>query len=385
MKKIVLLGSAGSIGESTLSVVEKLPDRLEVCALAVEKNYVRLLEQAKKFNVRHIAVADPAMAEKCRAEAGQGIKVYAGPEGVEEIAALAEADIVLCAVVGMAGLRPVLSASRAGKDIALATKEVLVAGGSLVIEECRKNGSRLLPVDSEHSALFQCLISREAGHEWNWDVNRLILTASGGPFALRPDVDLNKVTVEQALKHPSWSMGRKVTIDSATLMNKGLEIMEARWMFDVPVEKIEVVIHPESIIHSMVEFVDSSIIAQLSVPDMRLAIQFALTYPERVSGGLQALNFSAIKKLNFAEPDFERFPCLGLARASGMIGGTMPAVLNAANEIAVGKFLNQEISFSGIWRTVEKVMEAHRLVKEPSLDDVMAADRWARDKAGELA
>jgi len=380
MKKIVLLGSSGSIGENALRVVQALSPALKVVGLAVNRNYRRVLEQARQFNVKHVAVADTDMAGMCKARAPAGVKVHQGNAGVEEIAAIEDADIVLCALVGMAGLKPVLSAIRNGTDVALATKEVLVAAGKMVTEACAKHHARLLPVDSEHSAIFQCI--QAGGHG---QVSRLFLTASGGPFASRPEINLDKVTVAEALHHPTWNMGRKVTVDSATLMNKGLEIMEAHWMFDMPVDKIEVVIHPESIVHSLVEFVDGSMMAQLSVPDMRFAIQYALTYPDRVDGGLPQLSLSEIAALHFRKPDEERFPCLRLARESAAIGGTMPAVLNAANEVAVKKFLEGNMAFSGIWRLVEKVMKKHRVVKKPGLDDIIEADTWARSVAEKTA
>jgi len=409
MKKIVLLGSSGSIGESALRVVESLSTRMEVVGLAVNRNYKRALEQARRFNVRHVAVADPEAASLCKAEAPSGVKVHSGETGVEELAALQRADIVLCALVGMAGLKPVLAALKNGTDVALSTKEVLVAAGRIVTETARKHEARLLPVDSEHSAIFQCLgtgvqssefsvqkskirnqkseIKRQKSAIGNRQsaIKRLLLTASGGPFAGKPEIDFNKVTVAEALNHPRWNMGRKVTVDSATLMNKGLEIMEAHWLFDVPIDKIDVVIHPESLVHSMVEFVDGSVLAQLSPPDMRFAIQYALTYPERVDGKLPSLDLAAAKGLHFHAPDEKRFPCLRLAREAACIGGTMPAVLNAANEIAVQKFLDGKIAFSGIWKLVEKVMKRHHLVQNPQLDEIIEADFWARTIAQEVS
>lgn len=375
MKNIVLLGSSGSIGESTISVVRSFPDRLRLTGLAVQTNWQRAVEQALEFGVDRICVADKASAEKCRREAPPGVKVFAGEDGLEELAGVDHADIVLCAVVGMAGLKPVLAAVGAGHDVALATKETLVAGGHIVSEACRKTGARLLPVDSEHSAVFQCI-----GQSIK-DVGRIHLTASGGPFLKRSDVDFDEVTVEQALNHPKWDMGRKVTIDSATLMNKGLEVMEARWLFDVGLDRIDVVIHPESIVHSLVEFIDGSFLAQLSVPDMRFAIQYALSWPERWKSDLPRTDLASIANLSFARPDLRRFPCLGLARAAAETGGTMPAVLNAANEIAVDNFLNGRIRFTGIWETVERVMDKHKVVDSPDLEAIMAADKWARDMA----
>ena len=375
MKKIVLLGSSGSIGESTIKVAEAFPEKIQLTGLAVQTNYERALEQAAQFGVSRICVSDPVAAGKCRDAAPSGIEVLQGEEGLEELAASEDADIVLCAVVGMAGLKPVLSAVRAGTDVALATKETLVAGGHIVTEACARSGAKLLPVDSEHSAVFQCIGNAAK------DVSRIVLTASGGPFAGRDDVDFSKVTVAEALNHPRWNMGKKVTIDSATLMNKGLEVMEARWLFDVGLDRIDVTVHPESIVHSLVEFIDGSMLAQMSVPDMRFAIQYALSWPERWVNDLPRTDLASIASLNFSRPDENRFPCLALARAAADTGGTMPAVLNAANEVAVQMFLDDKIHFSGIWENVERVMEMHKVVASPDLETIMAADKWARESA----
>jgi 1-deoxy-D-xylulose-5-phosphate reductoisomerase len=384
MKNVVLLGSSGSIGRSTLRVARALPAHLRVVGLSVHRNYRCALRQAAEFGVRHVGVGDPSMARRCAREAPAGVRVYEGPDGLESLASLAQADVVLCAIVGMAALRPALAAVRAGIDLALASKEVLVAAGAIVTDTARREGARILPVDSEHSAIFQCL-SRHGGSDQAMaagtpcpDVKRLILTASGGPFAFRPEVDLGTVTVDEALAHPRWYMGRKVTVDSATLMNKGLEIMEAHWLFGMPVEAIDVVLHPESIVHSMVEFVDGSVLAQLSLPDMRFAIQYALTCPQRVAGRLPRLDLVKVGALTFREPNGRRFPCLGAAREAARIGGTMPAVLNAANEVAVAEFLEGRISFSGIWKAVARVMNRHRVVRTPSLAEIAEADAWAR-------
>jgi len=397
MKRVVILGSTGSIGLSALRVAEALPSRVRVVGLAANRDYRRVLRQAARFGVRHVAVADPAAARRCAAEAGRGLRVYAGPEGMAELAALSGADVVLCAVVGMAGLKPVLAAIAAGADVALATKEVLVAAGRIVADACARRGVRILPVDSEHSAVLQCLNGhartaaeteptparprRRGAVGATGDIRRILLTASGGPFGALPKVNLHNVTVQETLKHPRWNMGRKVTVDSATLMNKGLEIMEAHWLFGVPLDRIGVVVHPESIVHSMVEFADGSLLAQLSVPDMRFAIQYALTYPVRLDGGLPALHLPAWGALHFSEPDERRFPCLSLAREAARQGGTLPAVLNAANEVAVRKYLDEQIRFPGIWRIVGRVMEKHRRVRDPGLEDVLAADAWARAAA----
>lgn len=386
MKNIVLLGSTGSIGENTLRVIARFPDRFKVVGLAVNRNVRRALDQARRFGVRHVAVADLDSASLCRAAAPAGVKVSRGDRGVEELAGRSDADIVVCAMVGMAGLNPVLAALRQGTDVALATKEVLVSAGSIVTALARKRGARLLPVDSEHSAIFQCLETHRAptprAGGLRADVKRIWLTASGGPFATRPEINFRKVTVDQALNHPRWNMGRKVTVDSATLMNKGLEIMEAHWLFGVPLDRIDVIIHPESIVHSLVEFVDGSMLAQLSQPDMRFAIQYALTWPERLDGRLPELKLAQIRHLHFHEPDPKRFPCLRLAREAARTGGTLPVVLNAANEVAVQKFLEGRIAFSGIWSLVERVMNRHDTVRNPSLEEIRAADAWARTAAG---
>lgn len=373
------MGSTGSIGESALRVVAAFPKRFRIIGLAAQTKVERLLEQARLFAVDRVAVADQKAAQQALQMAPAGLKVQVGPAGLEELAALPNADTVLVAVVGLAGLFPVLAALRQGTDVALATKEVLVAAGKKVMAAARATGARILPVDSEHNAIFQCL-----GDQGAERVRRLMLTASGGPFAHKPHLDLEKVTVGEALKHPRWNMGRKVTVDSATMMNKGLEIIEAHWLFGMPLEHITVVMHPESIVHSMVEFKDGNILAQLSVSDMRFAIQSALTWPERLDGGLPALDLARLGMLHFSAPDEARFPCLRLARMAAGTGGTMPAILNAANEMAVQEFLNGKLSFPGIWRTVEQVLARHTALADPDLPDILAADSWARMEAGQL-
>ena len=394
MKSIVILGSTGSIGASTLSVVRACPGQFRVVGLAARGNVAGVLAQAVEFGVRHVVLADPDAAAEARALAPAGVEVAAGGEAVAALAALPEADTVVCALVGMAGLAPVLSAIEAGHDVALATKEVLVAAGALVCAAAERTGARLMPIDSEHSALFQCLQSRHGlpycvrfgsdAAAVEDEVRRLVLTASGGPFAGRDDLDFDTVTVAQALDHPRWQMGPKVTIDSATMMNKGLEVMEAQWLLNVPVDRIDVVVHPESIVHSMVEFVDASVLAQLSLPDMRLAIQYALTWPDRLPGGLPRLDLTHLQTLNFKNPEPARFPCLMLAREAARAGGTQPTVLNAANEIAVEAFLAGTIRFSGIWHTVEMVLERHDPGQAADLCEITEADRWAREKARQI-
>ncbi|MDD5482276.1 MAG: 1-deoxy-D-xylulose-5-phosphate reductoisomerase [Kiritimatiellae bacterium] len=378
-KKIVLLGSTGSIGENVLRVAERFPGRFQIVGLAAQHRAERLFQQAQKFNVKQLGISDPGTAQRHTARAPAGAALWCGAESLEKLAALPEADVVVAAVVGMAGLKPVLTALRAGKNVALATKEVLVAAGAHVLQARAQSGAAILPVDSEHSAIFQCLQGHPAPH-----VRRIILTASGGPFANRPAVDFEKVSVADVLKHPRWNMGKKVTVDSATMMNKGLEIMEAHWLFNIALDRIEVLIHPESIVHSLVEFVDGAMLAQLSAADMRFAIQYALTYPDRLDGRLPKLNLAEPGSFHFALPDEKRFPCLALARRAASEGGTMPAVLNAANEVAVRDFLQGRIKFSGIWRIVETVMGKHRNNKNPSLDEIILADQWAREQAKRL-
>ncbi|MST01317.1 MAG: 1-deoxy-D-xylulose-5-phosphate reductoisomerase [Pedosphaera sp.] len=379
MKNVVLLGSTGSIGTSTLKVVEDLPGHMRLIGLAAGNNTELLLEQSRKHHPAALSISDPAKAKQLQDALGAGTRVYAGDEGLIKLATLPEADIVLIAIVGTAGLQPALAAIRAGKDIAVASKEILVMAGEIVMAEAKKHGVRVLAVDSEHSAIFQCLDDKPAG-----SVRNLWLTASGGPFrdkAQWPKEKFDEITVERALKHPSWVMGPKITIDSATLFNKGLEMIEARWLFDIEMSRVQVVVHPQSIVHSMVEFVDGSIIAQMSTPDMCLPIQYALTYPARVGSGRVQTNFAKIGSLTFEEPDPDRFPSLNLARRAGEVGGTLPAVLNAANEVAVDAFCSRRISFPQITATVARVMEHHEIVVHPTLAQILEADRWARVEA----
>ena len=382
MKNVVLLGSTGSIGTSTVKVVEDLPDRIRLLALAAGNNSELLLDQARKHQPAAISISEPAKAQALRDAVGTAIEVYSGNEGLLKLATLPAADIVLIAIVGTAGLQPALAAIRAGKDIAVASKEILVMAGEIVMNEARQHGVRVLAVDSEHSAIFQCLDGKPASF-----VRKLWLTASGGPFrdaALWPKEKFSEITVERALKHPSWVMGRKITIDSATLFNKGLEMIEARWLFDVEMPRVGVVVHPQSVVHSMVEFVDGSLIAQLSTPDMCLPIQYALTYPDRAASDRVQTDFPKIGCLTFEEPDPERFPALSLARRAGEIGGTLPAVLNAANEIAVEAFVNRRINFPQITAIVSATMAAHSVVAHPTLKQILEADAWARSETGKI-
>jgi len=376
MKKVVLLGCTGSIGTSSVKVVNDLSDRLQIVGLGAGNNVKLLAEQTRSLHPKAISIQSEENAELLRKELGGSTEVYCGEEGLIKLATMPEADIVLISIIGTTGLKPALAAIRAGKDIALASKEVLVVAGEIVMSEAKKYGVNVLTVDSEHSAIFQCLEGRKPE-----SVRRLILTASGGPFRKTPKSEFASITLEKALKHPSWSMGRKITLDSATLFNKGLEMIEARWLFNMGIEKVSVLVHPQSIVHSMVEFVDGSILAQLSTPDMCLPIQYALTWPERVQSTRVQTDFAAIGTLTFENPDEERFPALRLAREAGLKGGTLPCVLNAANEIAVESFINSKLRFDQISTLVEDVMSAHRRIDHPTLDQLLEADRWARDNA----
>jgi 1-deoxy-D-xylulose-5-phosphate reductoisomerase len=378
-KRVVILGSTGSIGESALKVARDLPDRMEVVGLAAGRSAKALVAQAAEFKPRAVALYDETELGNVRGHLPAGTACHGGAQGLIELATLPEADLVLIAIVGTAGLAPALAAIRAGKAIAVASKEILVMAGEEVTREAAKHNVPILPVDSEHNAIFQCLAGEPPGH-----VKRLILTASGGPFRCTPASELGQVTPAQALKHPTWSMGRKITIDSATLFNKGLEMIEARWLFGVPMEQVEVVVHPQSIVHSLVEFVDGSQLAQLSHSDMCFPIQYAVTYPDRLPNRLRTLNLAEVGSLHFEAPDPVRFPALRLAREAGVAGGTLPAVLNAANEIAVPAFLDGQISFPKIWHTVEAVMQQHGRVEHPSLEEILEADAWARATAAEL-
>lgn len=382
-KNIVVLGSTGSIGRQTLEVVEEQSNQLKVVALVAGSQWQQLVDQTIRFRPKAVALFDQEAAElasqKLR-EAEINIPVYWGMDGLCRLSAMEEAHTIVTAVSGSIGLRPTLTAIEAGKQIALANKETLVAAGPIVMAEAQKRGVMITPVDSEHSALFQCL----AGHDKDKNDIQLILTASGGPFREYSREQLSRVTAAQALKHPNWNMGAKITIDSATLMNKGLEVIEARWLFDVDYSHIQVLIHPQSIVHSLVEFADGSVLAQLGLPDMKLPIQYALSYPKRWKTDWQRLNLREIHKLTFEEPDNERFPCLALALEAGKAAGTMPAVLNAANEVAVHGFLNQNCGFYDIPGIINKTMQQHQWSRFPELKDILEADRWAREKAMSL-
>lgn len=380
-RRVVILGSTGSIGTSALKVARDIPDRMEIVGLAAGTSVEALARQAREFNVRNVCIYDPSGAAGLAASL-LGAQVETGEEGLCRLAQLPEADMVLISIVGTAGLKPALAAIEAGKDLAIASKEILVMAGQIVMEKARRAGVQVLPVDSEHNAIFQCLNGSHGGPE---AVSRLILTASGGPFRTWNREDLEHVTLEQALKHPTWSMGRKITIDSATLFNKGLEMIEARWLFDVPMEKVDVIVHPQSIVHSMVEYRDGTVLAQMSSSDMCFPIQYAVTWPDRVPNSLKQLNFSEIGRLVFEAPRTDVFPALDLARRAGAGNSTLAAVYNAANEAAVNAFIHGQISFPGIWKLVEAVMDDHTPADpRGELAPILEADQWARRRAAEL-
>lgn len=374
-RKIVLLGSTGSIGTSTLKVAADIPDRLEIVALAANSSVQALADQARKTGVKHVALYDVSKEAELRAALPDDVTIHLGPEGLLEVSTLAEADMVLVAIVGTAGLEPALAAIDAGKDLAVASKEILVMAGELVMQAAADKGVNVLPVDSEHNAIYQCLHGHQGGER---EVSRLILTASGGPFRQTPAEALKHVTVEQALNHPTWEMGRKITIDSSTMFNKGLEMIEARWLFGIEMERIDVIVHPQSIVHSMVEYIDGSVLAQMSNTDMCFPIQYAVTWPDRVRGGMKPLDFAALAKLEFEAPRYDTFPALNLARRAGMEGGALPAVYNAANEIAVDAFCDGGIGYTDIWAVVEQVMDAHVAIEKYDLPSLMKADTEAR-------
>ena len=378
-KKVVVLGSTGSIGESSLSVARDIPERMEVVGLAAHRRVDSLAKQLAEFDVKQGCIFDPKGLDQLKTQIADDVTLYTGEDGLVELATLPEADMVLIAIVGVAGLRPALAAIEAGKDIAVASKEILVMAGEAVMSAAREKGVRVLPVDSEHNAIFQCLEDRSPT-----DVSRLILTASGGPFRELPADQLATVTKAQALKHPTWAMGQKITIDSATLFNKGLEMIEARWLFDIEMQRVDVIVHPQSIVHSMVEFIDNSVLAQLSTADMCFPIQYAITWPDRVPNTLLPLDFAELAQLNFEAPRWDDFPALNLAKEAGEKGGTLPAVMNAANEVAVAAFLKELISFPKIWETVEETMSSHNSITHPSLEEIIDADLQARAKATEL-
>jgi 1-deoxy-D-xylulose-5-phosphate reductoisomerase len=382
VKQLAILGSTGSIGRSALAVVDAHPARLKVVSLAAGDNAELLAAQVARYCPERVAMATGEGVDRLHAACARGVPhtAMSGREGLIAVATHPRADIVLCASAGTAGLEAVLAAIEAGKTIALANKEVLVMAGELVTKAARRRGVQILPVDSEHNAVHQCLHGRSHA-----EIRRIVLTASGGPFREHPTAALERVGPEVALQHPTWQMGRKITIDSATLMNKGLEVIEAHWLFDVPADRIEVVIHPQSIVHSMVELVDRSVIAQLGVTDMRLPIQYAFSYPERWDAALPSLDLTRAGRLDFLPPAHDRFPCLGLAYRALRAGGTLPVVLNAANEIAVEIFLEGKLGFLAIPRVIERTMDAHVVEPVSTLEAVRRVDAWARAHARETA
>ncbi len=380
---LAILGATGSVGTQTLDVVRLFPDRFDVQALTCDSNVELLADQVREFRPACVAVGAPERAEVLKRElsgAASEVDIRVGTEGLCAVASRSDVDVVMGAVVGFAGLRPVLEALRADKQVALANKETLVVGGALVTQALEEGGGQLLPVDSEHSAIFQCM----AG-EAERSVEDVVLTASGGPFWDRPAETFPDVTVKEALDHPNWSMGPKITIDSATMMNKGLEVIEAKWLFDLNVDQIEVLVHPQSIVHSMVSFADGAVKAQLGVPDMKVPIQYALSFPARWPAPHERLDWGALSRLDFERPDPQKFPCLRLAYEALQAGGTAPAVLNAANEVAVERFLNEEIGFTDIPRAVETALERLPVHSDPGLEVLVDADREARHLVKELA
>src|SRR6266481_3430811 len=392
-KRVVVLGATGSIGESAAKVARDIPERVEIVGIAANSKARELAAQANELRPAAVCIVDETKLSELRANLKYEPEIFAGETGLREIASTVASDMVLVAIVGTGGLRPALAAIKAGKDLAVASKEILVMAGEIVMREAREKGVHVLPVDSEHNAIFQCLQSgrglsapNSRGAEnapifQSSDIRRIILTASGGPFRETPAEKFSGITVEQALKHPTWNMGPKITIDSATLFNKGLEMIEAHWLFGVEMAQVEVVIHPQSIVHSMVEFADGSVLAQLSHSNMCFPIQYAITWPDRVPNTLPPLDFSKLSKLEFFPPRYSDFPALNIARRAGAIGGTLPAVMNAANEIAVAAFLDRRVRFPDIWQIVEEVMNRHTPVAHPDLDAILEADQWARAEA----
>lgn len=380
MKHIAILGSTGSIGKNTLNVVETHKDAFKVVALAANKDVGTLEHQIRKFQPRLAALYDPDAAECLREKLRdyEGTEVLSGDEGIQAVATVDEAEQVLDGMGGSAGLLPTLAAINAGKDIAFVNKEVMVMCGSLVLEAVQRNGVNLIPIDGEMSAIFQCL---EGARNKQTDIHRLLLTASGGPFRDTPKENLYKVTPQQALRHPNWDMGAKITIDSATMMNKGLEVIEAKWLFDIELDKIDIVVHRESIIHSMVEWTDGSTLAQLGPTDMRIMIQYALTYPDRLSTPVPRLDLCESRTLHFEPVDREKFPCISLAYTAAEVGGTLPVVLSSADEVVVDAFLNETIGFMDIPSVLQRVMDKHDVIADPTLEDILEVDKWAKSTA----
>jgi 1-deoxy-D-xylulose-5-phosphate reductoisomerase len=373
MKNVVVLGSTGSIGRNALSVLSDFTDRFSVFGLSSNVNIGLLRKQIKRFKPKKVVITDEESFRSFKEETE--IEILLGLEGLKELCSDPEVDLVINALVGSVGLLPSFEAVESKKNLAIANKETLVMAGDLLIQKAKEKNVKILPIDSEHSAILQCLLTGKKN-----EVKRLILTASGGPFLKRKKEDLKNVKVKEALSHPTWEMGKKITVDSATLMNKGLEVIEAHWLFDMPVDRIRVLIHPQSIVHSMVEFVDGSLIAQMSIPDMRIPIQYALFYPERLPANNRPLDLTQIKSLTFEEPDQEKFPCLEICYQALQMGGTAPAVLNAANEMAVKAFLEEKLSFVEIHEIVKQTLNHHQVAENPGLDDILNADKWAKEE-----
>jgi 1-deoxy-D-xylulose-5-phosphate reductoisomerase len=395
-KRVVVLGATGSIGESAIKVARDIPERMEIIGLSANSNAEKLAAQANNVRPKAVCLVDETRIDHLRRALEYQPEVLSGREGLCQIASTAEAEMVLVAIVGTGGLRPALAAIQAGKDLAVASKEILVMAGEIVTRAAHEVGAHILPVDSEHNAIFQCLEGkfRDGGERQTSeafgvrrstfdvsDVRRIILTASGGPFRQTPATEFDSITPDRALKHPTWNMGPKITIDSATLFNKGLEMIEAHWLFGLEMKRVEVIVHPQSIVHSMVEFADGSTLAQLSYSNMCFPIQYAVTWPDRVANTLPPLDFHEISRLEFFAPRYQDFPALELARHAGETGGTLPAVLNASNEIAVAAFLNRQITFPAIWKIVGDVMDRHQNIAHPDLDAILRADQWAREEA----
>ena len=379
MLNITILGSTGSIGKQTLDIIRNKKDIFKVSALTSNSNIELLCEQVKEFKPELTVIADKSKYKDLKNFlAGEETTILCGEEGLIHAATYEETDLVISAIVGIAGLLPTYAAIKKGKKLALANKETLVTAGNIIMKEAVEKNVKIIPVDSEHSAIFQCIEKEEN------EISKIILTASGGPFREKTIDELTRVTIADALKHPNWSMGKKITIDSATMMNKGLEVIEAKWLFDMPRERIEVCIHPQSIIHSMVEYIDGSVIAQLGLPDMRLPIQYAMTYPNRKKTDFEKLKLSEIKELSFYEPDFKKFPCLGLAYDALEYGDSACVVLNAANEIAVKSFLQGLIKFNDIYKLIYSIMEKHNIEAVKTIEDVLLIDKWGREKGEDL-
>jgi 1-deoxy-D-xylulose-5-phosphate reductoisomerase len=378
-KNIAILGSTGSIGRNSLEVIANSPELFRVVSLSANKNIDGLQSQIDRFRPTSVAVLDPVRASELKKWINSTVRLYSGEDGLLALIDQEDIDIVISSFVGFAGLRPTIRAVEAGKTIALANKETLVVAGGLIMDAAQRTGARIVPVDSEHSAILQCLAGEESKN-----VARIILTASGGPFLGLEAHEFDEITVEAALKHPNWNMGKKITIDSATLMNKGLEVIEAHWLFGLPPKSIEVIIHPQSVIHSMVEFVDGSIKAQLGIPDMKIPIQYALTYPSRFASIFPRIDFSEVREMTFSTPDVGKFPCLTLAYEVLEEGGTAPAVMNAANEVAVQKFLQKEIRFTDIHRLIRETLDRIPTIPNPDLGQIVEADRSARELVGTM-